>query len=156
MAIRGSAARRMVGNPLGGVLRTLDQRSRIAGRTRVSGAPREEDPGPAEAPPRPTGGAVPGGLVAAVVETGEDGRAQWSFPAAYGRPPVVTAVAVDPEPDDDERTVWAVVEEVGAWYATVRVWRTRPRRGSGVAAPAGAGVRVHVMAAAVPVGSGCG
>jgi hypothetical protein len=149
MAMRGVPARRLVGNPLGGVLRNLDQRARIAGRTRVTGAPREQDPGPVEEQPRPASGAAPGGLLAAVVETGEDGRALWSFPSAYGRPPVVTAVAVDPEPGDDERTVWAVVEEVGAWYATVRVWRSRPRRGSGVAAPAGAGVRVHVMAAAV-------
>ncbi|XVV34937.1 hypothetical protein ACQPXT_13205 [Streptomyces sp. CA-100214] len=75
---------------------------------------------------------------------------QWTFPAPYGSPPAVTAVAVDPVPGDDERTVWVVLEEVGAWYATVRVWQTRPRRGTGVAAPAGAGVRVHVWAVAEP------
>lgn len=154
MAMRGSPARRLVGNPLGGVLRSLDQRARIAGRTRVSGAPREEDPAPHEAPPPAAPVAGPGGVVADVMVTGEDGRARWTFPAVYGRCPVVTAAAVDPAPEDDERTVWAVLEEVTSWCATVRVWQSRPRRGTGVATPAGEGVRVHVMAAAVPCGHG--
>jgi hypothetical protein len=81
-----------------------------------------------------------------VVETGEDGRATWTFPAFYSGRPVVTATAVDPEPGDDERTVWATLEEVTAWCVVVRVWRSRPRRGTGVAEPAGPGVRVHLMA----------
>ncbi|MFD0208953.1 hypothetical protein ACFVH9_07435 [Streptomyces hirsutus] len=145
MAMRGTPARSLVGNPLGGVLRSLDQRTRIAGRTRVSGAPLEEDP--AAHVPGPV--LPPDGPVAEILATGEDGRARWVFPASYGTPPAVSAVAVDPEPGDDERTVWAALEEVTGWYATVRVWRSRPRRGSGVADPAGAGVQIHVMAVAL-------
>jgi hypothetical protein len=96
--------------------------------------------------------AAPGAPLAAVLTSGEDGRARLDFPALYGRVPAVTAVAVDPDPGDDERTVWAVLEEVTGWYATVRVWRTRARRGSGVAESAGPGVRVHVMVAPVAGG----
>ncbi|MEU6594803.1 hypothetical protein ABZ923_37350 [Streptomyces sp. NPDC046881] len=142
MAIRGTPARRVVGAPLVGVLRSFDQRARIAGRTRTSSAPREQDPGPAEST-RPAG---LGGPVAAVMETGEDGRATWTFPASYSGRPAVTATAVDPEPSDDERTVWATLEEVTAWCAVVRVWRSRPRRGAGVAEPVGPGLRVYLMA----------
>ncbi|MDQ1018983.1 hypothetical protein [Streptomyces afghaniensis] len=142
MAIRGTPARRVVGAPLVGVLRSLDQRARIAGRTRTSSAPREEDP----RPPQPTRTVSLGGPVAAVVETGEDGRATWTFPAPYSGRPVVTVAVVDPEPGDDERTVWAALEEVTAWCVVVRVWRSRPRRGAGVAEPAGPRLRVHLMA----------
>ncbi|MDX3260843.1 hypothetical protein PV336_16625 [Streptomyces sp. MI02-2A] len=38
------------------------------------------------------------------------------------------------------------LEEVTTWYAVARAWRTRPRRGHGVASPAGEGVRVHLVA----------
>ncbi|MFF0092657.1 hypothetical protein ACFYSF_22225 [Streptomyces canus] len=145
MAMRGTPARRVVGAPLVGVLRNLDQRARIAGRTRTSGAPREQDPPPQQVT-RPTPQAAPVGLVAAVVESGEDGRATWTFPAPYGGRPAVTAIAVDPEPGDDERTVWATLEEVTSWCVVVRVWRSRPRRGAGVAEPAGPGVSVHLVA----------
>jgi hypothetical protein len=148
MAIRGTPARRVVGAPLVGVLRSLDQRARIAGRTRTSSGPREQDPGlpePAGTAPQ----AALGGPVAAVVETGEDGRATWTFPASYSGRPVVTATAVDPEPGDDERTVWATLEEVTAWCVVVRVWRSRPRRGTGVAEPVGPGVGVHLTAVAL-------
>jgi hypothetical protein len=148
MAMRGTPARRLVGNPLGGVLRSLDQRARIAGRTRTSGAPREQDPVPQE-PTRTTPSAAPVGPAAAVLETGEDGRATWTFPTTYSGRPAVTAVAVDPEPGDDERTVWATLEEVTAWCVVVRVWRSRPRRGGGVAEPAGPGVSVHLTAVAL-------
>ncbi|MCX4458693.1 hypothetical protein OOK58_43060 [Streptomyces sp. NBC_01728] len=145
MAMRGTPARRLVGNPIGGVLRNLDQRARIAGRTRTSGAPSEQDPVPQE-PTRTTPSAAPGGPVAAVLETGEDGRATWTFPTTYSGRPAVTAVAVDPEPGDDERAVWATLEQVSAWCVVVRVWRSRPRRGAGVAEPAGPGLSVHLMA----------
>ncbi|MFF3654852.1 hypothetical protein [Streptomyces olivochromogenes] len=148
MATRGTPARRLVGNPLGGVLRNLDQRARIAGRTRTSGAPREQDPVPQEST-RMTPAAAPGSPEAVVLETGEDGRATWTFVSPYGGRPAVTAVAVDPEPGDDERTVWATLEEVTAWRVVVRVWRSRPRRGSGVAEPAGPGVSVHLTAVAL-------
>ncbi|PWI15942.1 hypothetical protein DI272_18570 [Streptomyces sp. Act143] len=138
----------MIGSPLGGVLRSLDQRARIAGRSRSRGAPLESDPAPqAVTPVGPV--AAPGGLVAAVVTTGEDGRARWSFPAPYEAAPAVTATVVDPEPGSDERTVWAALEEVTTWYALVRVWRSRPRRGTGVAESAGPGVTVHLLAAPV-------
>ncbi|MER7742292.1 hypothetical protein ABTX34_28925 [Streptomyces sp. NPDC096538] len=146
MAMRGTPARRVVGNPLAGVLRGLDQRSRVAARTRVTGV-REEDPAPAASAVAP-----PAGPAAAVVATGDDGRVQWVFPAPYAAAPAISAVAVDPEPGDDERTVWAVVEEVTSWCVVVRAWRTRPRRGAGVAAPCGPGVRVHVTATAVSGG----
>jgi hypothetical protein len=135
----------MVGNPLGGVLRSLDQRARIAGRTRTGGASLERDPAPQDVT-RTAPVAAPGGLVAAVLTTGEDGRATWAFPAAYGGRPAVTVTVLDPEPGNDERTVWAALEEVTAWSVVVRVWRTRPRRGTGVAEPAGPGVSVHLTA----------
>lgn len=144
MAMRGTPARRLPGNALGGVLRNLDQRARIAGRTRTSGAPREVDPVSAPEQGAPVGGH--GRPLGAVVVTAEDGRARWTFPSPYGAPPVVSAVAVDPDPGDGERSVFVAVEEVAAWYVLVRVWRTRARRGTGVAEPAGAGVRVHLTA----------
>ncbi|MGW2770017.1 hypothetical protein [Streptomyces sp. NPDC001275] len=151
MAMRGSPTRHMVGNPLGGVLRNLNDRARIAGRTRTTGRSPEEDPLPTDvtvAPPAPAAA----GPVAAVLFSGEDGRARWVFPAEYEGVPAVSAVAVDPAPDDDDRTVLVALEEVTTWCVTVRVWRTRARRGAGVAEPAGPGVQVHVMAAAV---AGC-
>jgi hypothetical protein len=143
MAMRGTPARRHIDGPLVGVLRNLDQRARIAGRTRSSGAPLENDPRPSGDPP-PARADV--GTVGEVLTTGEDGRARYTFPAPYGAAPAVMAVAVDPEPGDDDRTVFATLEEVTSWYALVRVWRTRPRRGSGVVEPAGAGLLVHVTA----------
>jgi hypothetical protein len=142
MAMRTSPSRSLPGNPLGGVLRHLDARSRIAGRTRTTGLTFEQDPRPAETPPV----RVAARPAAAVLTTGEDGRARWEFPAAYGAVPAVSAVAVDPAPEEDDRTVLVALEEVTAWCAVVRVWRTRGRRGAGVAEPAGAGVQVHVSA----------
>jgi hypothetical protein len=141
MAMRGSPARRIVGNPLGSVLSNLDQRTRVASRRRTSTAQREQETAPPAAAVR-----VAAWPAAAVLTTDEDGRARWAFPAPYGAAPAVSAVAVDPTPEDEERTVVVALEEVTTWYAVLRVWRTRGRRGSGVAAPAGAGVRVHVTA----------
>ncbi|WP_454346183.1 hypothetical protein [Streptomyces albogriseolus] len=137
--MRGSPARRIVGNPLGSVLSTLDQRTRVAGRRRTSSTPAE--PAPAEVAVR-----MAARPAAAVLATGEDGRARWEFPTAYGAVPAVSAVAVDPDPGDEERTVVVAVEEVTTWCLVVRVWRTRARRGAGVAEPAGPGVAVHVSA----------
>lgn len=143
MAMRGSPARRIVGNPLGSVLANLDQRTRVAARRRTTSAiPSEQDPPPAEAPPV----RVTAWPAAAVLATGEDGRAQWAFPAPYAAAPAVSAVAVDPAPEEDDRTVLVALEEVTTWCVVVRVWRTRGRRGTGVAEPAVAGVRVHVTA----------
>lgn len=94
---------------------------------------------------------APAGPVGAVQVT-DDGRASWTLPTAYGLSPAVAAAAVDPAPGDDDRTVWAVIEEVTSWPVTVRVWRSRPRRGTGVAEPAGAGLSVHVTAFPVAAG----
>lgn len=141
MAIRTSPSRSLPGNPLGGVLRHLDTRARIAGRTRTTGLAFEQDPAPAEAPVQ-----APARPAAAVLATGEDGRARWEFPAPYTAAPAVSAVAVDPAPEDEERTVLVALEEVTTWCVIVRVWRTRARRGTGVAEPAGPGVAVHVTA----------
>ncbi|WP_405759423.1 hypothetical protein OG234_13115 [Streptomyces sp. NBC_01420] len=143
MAIRTSPGRSIPGNPLGGVLRHLDTRARIAGRTRVTGAP---DEGAEPAAQRTVPAQAPGRAAGAVLTTGEDGRARWEFPAPYGGVPAVAVVPVDPDPGDDERTVTAALEEVTAWCVTVRVWRTRARRGTGVVEPAGPGVTVHVTA----------
>ncbi|MFJ4627203.1 hypothetical protein [Streptomyces sp. NPDC088847] len=144
MAVRGGPTRRVVGNPLAGVLGHIDQRARIGGRKRTSAPEDGIVPLPPAAPV-----AAPGGPLAAVVATGEDGRARWEWAVPYGASPVVVAVAVDPDPGDEQRTVWATLEEVTSWYATVRVWQSRARRSPGVAAPAGPGVLVHVMATAV-------
>ncbi|MCF3960603.1 hypothetical protein [Streptomyces fuscigenes] len=152
MARRGGAARLVTGNPLGGMLRDLNRQTRRT--TRRSGAPRPVPPegggsvavsGPVVLPPLP--GAAP---YAAVVVTGEDGRARWTYPAPLPAPPVLTALPVDPDPGDEDTVVTAVLEVATATEAVVRVWRTRPRRGAGVAAPAGEGVHVHLTA--VPPG----
>lgn len=141
MAHRGSPARRVVGNPFGGVLGEVGRRSRATSRRR--GAPGQQDPAGSEVT-RPVAAAGTGAL-AAVLETDDDGRARWAFGTTFPAAPVLTALPVDPDPDGDG-TVLAALEEVGTWYAVVRVWRTRPRRGQGVAAPAGPGLRVHVTA----------
>ncbi|MEU6497310.1 hypothetical protein ABZ890_44340 [Streptomyces sp. NPDC046984] len=126
------------------MLRDLDRRSRMPspgrGRRREQEAQEEE---PREA--ARTAAAVPAASVAA---TGEDGRARWKFPTSYAAPPVLTALPVDPDPGDDERTVTVAVavEEITTWYAVVRVWQTRPRRVHGVASPVGEGVRMHLVA----------
>ncbi|MGW0086558.1 hypothetical protein [Streptomyces sp. NPDC003393] len=148
MAMRGGPGRLITGNPLGGMLRDLNRQTRRTTRRTGTVRPPADVEGGQE-PSRPPGvpqPARPSGPVAAVAVTGEDGRAQWAFPVPFGRPPVLSVVPVDPEPEDDERTVTAVVEEVASWYAVVRVWRTRPRRGAGVVEPAGPGVRVHITA----------
>ena len=149
MAMRGGPTRRMPGNPLGGMLRDLDRRTRTTTR-RTGGRPAAEDGatetrmgprgerGP-EGPPGPPG---PSTMAATVATTGEDSRARFNFPAPYSASPVLTALPVDPEPDDD-RTVTVSLETVTEAYAVVRVWRTRPRRGQGVASPAGPGIVVH-------------
>lgn len=100
---------------------------------------------------------------AAVVVAGEDGRARWTYPVPFTGRPVLTALPVDPAPEDEERTVTVALEEVTAAYAVVRVWRTRARRGTGVTSPAGDGVCVHLVAyeagvARLPSGhaAGCG
>ncbi|MER7841663.1 hypothetical protein ABTY98_38710 [Streptomyces sp. NPDC096040] len=142
MAKRTSPSRSMPGNPLGGVLRHLDTRARIAGRTRTTGLGFEQETPPPDKPPV----RAPARPAAAVLTTGEDGRARWEFPAPHAAVPAVSAIAVDPAPEVDDRTVLVALEEVTTWCVVVRVWRTRGRRGAGVAEPAGGGVAVHVTA----------
>ncbi|MDH6189114.1 hypothetical protein M2168_002146 [Streptomyces sp. CZ24] len=127
----------MIGNPMGGLLREIDRRSRSTTRRGRSPKPREEavpQPEPAELPPR----------VGAVVVTGLDGRARVEYASAsFAGAPVLTAAPVDPAPSDDAVTVFAVVEKVDQAAAVVRVWRL----GDVPLSPAGPGIRVHVTAA---------
>lgn len=142
MAMRGSPMRRVVGNPLGGVLRDLDRRSRPTTRRR---GPCEEEPPPvvlegprgSEGPPGPPGPARY--LAAAVVATGGDGRARWTYPTPFSAPPALTALSSGSGP-----TV-PVVEEITATYAVVRVWTL-------AGSPTSAGLRVHLTAAPGPEG----
>ncbi|MFJ2882489.1 MULTISPECIES: hypothetical protein [unclassified Streptomyces] len=150
MALRGSAARRSPDNPLGGVLRDLDRRTRS-----IEHQPKTNpEPGPAGPPgePGPAGPAGPALAAAAAVLTDEDGRATWTFPVALPVPPVISAVAVAPERDDGPLTVTA--EDVTGATVTVRVWRTRPVLGLGIlpAVPA-PGVTVHLTATPLLVAS---
>jgi hypothetical protein len=96
---------------------------------------------PGERGPR---GAAP---AAAVVVTASDGRARWTFAEPFAAPPVISALAVDPNPADD-RTVSVALEEVTATRAVVRVWQTQQLLGLGLlpAVPVGVGVLVHVTA----------
>lgn len=151
MALRGGPSRRMQNNALGGILRDLDRRTRPTGRGRskIEPAPPVEGPrGPrgARGPAGPPG-ALPGAAV--VLVTGEDGRARWDYPAPFTAAPVLTAVAVDPDPDSGD-PVTVTVEGVDEAHAVLRVWWLRPRPTSGVIEPAGAGVRVHVVAMPAP------
>lgn len=81
-----------------------------------------------------------------MVTTGTDGRATWVYARPFTQPPVVSALAVDPDPSDN-RAVFVTLETVTATQATVRVWQTQALLGLGVlpAVPAGAGVAVHMM-----------
>jgi len=84
---------------------------------------------------------------AAVVLTGEDGRAIFAFEPPLDGVPVVVATPIDPSPSATS-AVSVVLEEVTAGGVTVRVWRTRPMLGLGVlpSVPAGPGVAVHLVA----------
>ncbi|MGA5599650.1 hypothetical protein ACPCUF_01190 [Streptomyces griseoincarnatus] len=87
----------------------------------------------------------------AIVSTGTDGRATWTYARPFTAPPVLSALAVDPSPGDD-RAVMAVLEEATATRAVVRVWRTQQLLGLGLlpVIPAGAGVHVHLTAVGEP------
>ncbi|MFI9026293.1 hypothetical protein [Streptomyces sp. NPDC053560] len=146
MALRGSATRRSLGSPMVSLLRDIDRRTRTTTRrARPAAQPKPpsggdteaETPPPAPAPPTPA---------AAVLETGNDGRARWHFPTPFTRPPAITALPVDPHPEDDTSTVVATLETVSDTYAELRVWRTRPLPHGGAVEPAGPGVCLHVTA----------
>ncbi|MDQ0962067.1 hypothetical protein QFZ66_005945 [Streptomyces sp. B4I13] len=175
MAVRGSAARRVPGNAMGGVLRDLKRsartQSRTPGRQGEQGPPGGAGERGEQGPPGERGEAGPPGEqgppgaagergeqgppgpapLADVVVTGSDGRATWTFPAPFAAPPVLSALAVDPNPADD-RTVTVTLEQVSPQGATVRVWRTQPLLGLGLLPllPAGTGVQVHVTANGQP------
>lgn len=94
-------------------------------------------------------------VLAAVVVTDADGRAQWAFAAPLAAAPVVGALPVEPESGGGALAPLTVVlESVTAQRVGVRVWRTRPILGLGLlpAVPAGAGVSVHVTAVAPETG----
>lgn len=159
MAIRAGAARRGP-NPLAGVLRNLEHRTRTVQRSSSTQGRRlrsdiaevEASPGPAGPRGKPGLPGRPGppgpGTVATVVTSDSEGRATWVFPEALKAVPVVVATPVDPNPADNT-TVVATLEKVNDTDVTVRVWRTRPLLGLGLLpmVPAGAGVEVHVHAA---------
>ncbi|MFJ7489669.1 hypothetical protein ACIQZB_00160 [Streptomyces sp. NPDC097727] len=143
MALRGSAARRTPDNPLAGVLRDLDRRTRS-----MEHQPKTSpEPGPPGPPGEPGPEGPPGPAPAAtVVVTDHDGYAAWTLSPPMSAPPIISAVAVAQERGEDgPLTVTAV--EVTAASVTVRVWRTRPVLGLGLlpAVPA-AGVHVHLTA----------
>ncbi|MFI1703069.1 hypothetical protein [Streptomyces griseoruber] len=100
-----------------------------------------------QGPPGPRGAAP----AAAVVTTGADGRATWTYSKLFTAVPVISALPVDPNPADD-RTVTVTLEQVTTSSATVRVWRTQPLLGLGLLPllPAGAGRQVHVTASGEP------
>ncbi|MFJ8143267.1 hypothetical protein [Streptomyces sp. NPDC096013] len=159
MAVRGSAARRTL-DPMGGVLRDLDRQSRTLsrkpGRRGQQGERGEQgpqgEPGPPGAPGERGEQGPPGAPpVGAVLTTEEDGRALWTYGVPFAAPPVISALPVDPHPQDDH-TVIVTLEEVTSSSATVRVWRTQPLLGLGLlpAIPAGAGVQVHLTASGQP------
>lgn len=133
MAARGSATRRVPGNPMAGVLRDMSRRSRAPMRRAGRAAAAEGRRGSEVL--REVRAAA---SVAVVVATGEDGRAVWAPPLAVGGTLVVTATPAGARP------LLAVVEEATAGRIVVRVWR--PDGG-----PAGGGVPVHLTA--TPAGS---
>lgn len=137
MAVRGTPASRLQGNPLGGMLRDLNRRSRSTTRRRGSKPTAVEGPAGRQGARGPAGadGTV---VAAAVVHTGEDGRAVFLLPEGGGF--VVTAVAVSSEP------VIVTLEDPAGGQVVLRAWRVTP----GVVEPVGAGVAVHVTA--VPAG----
>lgn len=127
MGMRGGPTRRIVGNPLGGILRDVDRRTRSTTRRRGTSTtpPAVEAP---EAPPRRQSAAA-----VAVLDTDQDGRVWWAFPCPFAGPPVLSALPAGDGP------LLAVAEEVTGSGAVVRVWTT-----AGV--PAAPGVLVHVRA----------
>jgi hypothetical protein len=137
MALRGSPMRRMVGNPLGGVLRDLDRRSRPTTRRR-NGPREQETPDVLEGLRGSAGSPGPSAqaYAAAVVVTGEDGRARWIYPAPFSGSPTLTALPGGHVPA-------VPVEEVIAACAVLRVWTL-----SG--SPAPSGVPVHATATPGP------
>lgn len=109
MAVRNTPGKRLVGNPLGGILRDLDRQTRSTTRRRGS----RPAGGVEERPEEAGGGPVP---VTVVTASGPDGRARWNFPGRFTAAPVLSAVALTDVP------VVVTVEEFGSGHAVVRTW----------------------------------
>lgn len=130
MVMRGSAARRLVGNPLGGILQEAHRKARKPTRTtgRTDDTPPREpvqEPVAAQSAPRPD---RPRPLaLAVVVVTDEDGRVQWTFSQPLPAPPVLTALPAGTAP------VLAVLEQVTTEGAVVRVWTVKGKPAAGLA-----------------------
>ncbi|KPI33257.1 hypothetical protein OV450_1345 [Actinobacteria bacterium OV450] len=153
MAVRGSASRRVPGNPMAGVLRDLNRSARRVSRRSGGGAGgsavEEVDPPIVLPPPekrRPA--ALWPGPAAAVVTTGPEGRAVWRFPAPFSAPPVIGAVPVWAGPYGGGEAVAAAIEKVSEEAVTVQVWLVTAAEV--LAGPAG--MPVHLTA--VPAGRG--
>lgn len=133
MVMRGSPSRRLVGNPLGGVLQDVHRKARRPTRT-TGRTPEQPEPEPVPEPAVPV--RKQQRTWAVVVKTDVQGRAHWSFPRELPAVPVLTALAVGPG------AVVPVVVEVTAARAVVRLWSL-----DGSPAPAGAAVH---LTASVP------
>lgn len=134
MVMRGSPSRRLVGNPLGGVLQDVHRKARRP--TRTAGRPAEVPPGdPLPDPPVSVHRREQRGALAAVVETDAEGRADWRFPEELLAEPVLTALPTG------SAVVVPVVEEVTVAGAVVRLWSLD-------GSPVPAGVAVHLTASA--------
>lgn len=123
---------------MGSLLRDIDRRTRTTTRRAGAGSVQPPASPPTEEPaPRPVE------RQAVVLTTGEDGRLRWTYNRPFPRLPVLTAVPVDPAPEDELGTVLVALEGVTETYAYVRAWRVGQR---GKAVPTGPGVTVHLTA----------
>lgn len=150
MALRGSPARRVPGNPMAGVFRDLNRAARAGRRRRRGGGPDNGDgvvQAEAVQPPEPRRKGLDR-AVGAIVTAGPDGRAVWRFPAPFAACPAVGAVAVWAGPYGGGEVATVAVEEVTPKAVTVRVWRLA----GGTVLPGPPGAEVHLTA--VPAGGG--
>lgn len=112
MAVRNTAARRIPGDPLAGVLR---QTARLARRSTRS-TPVAGPPGP-PGDPGPPGPAAPGLTATAVATlmTDDEGVATWAFPAMDGAAYIVATATGDVP-------LVVTAQQVDATFATLYVW----------------------------------
>lgn len=139
MAMRGGPARRLVGNPLGGVLRASERAARRPTRRTGAPAPVQDVPEAVEAVEEARTTARTGRVdAAAVVSTVPGGRAVWCPDLALGEL-VISAVVAGP---GGPFTVSVLEDEPGR--VVLQVWEL-VRQGRGMRwKEAGACVRVHV------------
>ena len=116
MAVRNTAARRIPGDPLAGVLRQTARMARRPSKraTPVPGPQGEQgEAGPAGPPGAPAEGYVASAV--ATLVTDASGVATWTFPEMEGEPSIVaTAVGVAP--------VIVTSRQVDATTATLHAW----------------------------------